>query len=336
MEYMSDDEPTLRDTPSNTPEARDGFISRDKLSPLSRAVSAAHRVHESASEVAQIRRHLGLPTYGYQAQAIDLQSQAADLETKLSEGDLDESAVKSLEESVDALASTVHSDRLAMRCEVAEFIKQALTQIEADMPANWPSDGSPPETDIIAFMDSSGWPVIWIPEEHLVKQLVDTPIGTKENLLDSESDAVLDACSTALQQVTGTGIAALASCALDAVKAGQAGLWAASQALAAVSLDTTLQLHCGYTLGDARQIDDDPDLIEPPFYRYALIMSCIPHSLQNYWPTNGDPIPTEFNRHASIHAVSPEQYNKVNALVALIYMTSLVREVHELQLRGEW
>lgn len=43
----------------------------------------------------------------------------------------------------------------------------------------------------------------------------------------------------------------------------------------------------------------------------------------------GDPIPVEFNRHASVHAAGAVQYHPANALIALMIATSLLREAQE-------
>lgn len=42
-----------------------------------------------------------------------------------------------------------------------------------------------------------------------------------------------------------------------------------------------------------------------------------------------DPVPTAFNRHATVHAAGPTQYTVANALTALMLAVSLVREIQE-------
>jgi hypothetical protein len=52
-------------------------------------------------------------------------------------------------------------------------------------------------------------------------------------------------------------------------------------------------------------------------------------ALTKFDAPNGDPVPTIFNRHASAHAVGPEQYTEANTVIALALATSLVREAHQ-------
>lgn len=307
-----------------------------RRSRVSRAVVGAFRAHAAGAEVELALAFAGAGSPEWR-QALDIVwRDAAALDQNRAVGEVDEGAVAALEVETAAVALRIEADRHRARELGAKVMKRALEQAEADRPANWPGDGSPSWSEIVQFMASSGWPVIWVPGQPLLERLVAAAPGSEDAELESSSGELLEACEEALQQVTGTDISTLTPGAMDAVRAAQAELWRPTQAMAAAVLDTALQVHCGYTLGGARDVDHDPDRVPSPFHRYGYVMSCMPHSLQNYYPKGGDPIPTTFNRHASVHAVSSEQYTKVNALVALIYMTSLVREVHELQVTGDW
>ena len=69
-----------------------------------------------------------------------------------------------------------------------------------------------------------------------------------------------------------------------------------------------------------------------PFFRYALIASTIPATLARFYP--GDDVPDRFNRHAVAHHPSPTQFTTLNALVGLILVTALARELQELARSG--
>jgi hypothetical protein len=45
---------------------------------------------------------------------------------------------------------------------------------------------------------------------------------------------------------------------------------------------------------------------------------------RQFWTTNGDPVPKTFGRHASAHAVSKAQYNRTNAVLGVMLVTSLL------------
>lgn len=49
--------------------------------------------------------------------------------------------------------------------------------------------------------------------------------------------------------------------------------------------------------------------------------------LEDCWTDRGEPIPTRPNRHASAHAVHPDQYNEVNAIKFLMLTTAMLAEM---------
>jgi hypothetical protein len=47
-----------------------------------------------------------------------------------------------------------------------------------------------------------------------------------------------------------------------------------------------------------------------------------------YSSVEDEPVPTKYNRHATTHSVSAEQYTELNALAAVMLMTSLLAEIN--------
>lgn len=50
---------------------------------------------------------------------------------------------------------------------------------------------------------------------------------------------------------------------------------------------------------------------------------------QQFDPANGDKIPGTFSRHATAHTVSKRQYNRRNAVQALLFACSLIFRFNE-------
>lgn len=48
------------------------------------------------------------------------------------------------------------------------------------------------------------------------------------------------------------------------------------------------------------------------------------HAHESFKPQVRSPVPAEYNRHATVHAISPKQYIPANAVVAIMLVTSLV------------
>lgn len=43
-----------------------------------------------------------------------------------------------------------------------------------------------------------------------------------------------------------------------------------------------------------------------------------------FWPDKGDKIPRSYSRHGSVHGVSRRQYSRINAVLALMHVVSLL------------
>ncbi|MEV1092198.1 hypothetical protein [Streptomyces microflavus] len=60
-------------------------------------------------------------------------------------------------------------------------------------------------------------------------------------------------------------------------------------------------------------------------FRVACTFAPVWYAHAKYHPTNGDPIPCTFGRHSSTHGVSRTQYSRVNAVHALMLVTSVIK-----------
>lgn len=112
-----------------------------------------------------------------------------------------------------------------------------------------------------------------------------------------------------------------------------------AQAQAAAVITTIVEVHLKFAnLGDARRtLDLDMEEIAFDRARLGYILSCIPRSLTNFGDRGGGaPLPDYFNRHATLHQVCDVQYTPVNALVSLMLMTALLRELDEYDRKGLW
>jgi hypothetical protein len=146
----------------------------------------------------------------------------------------------------------------------------------------------------------------------------------------SWADIVQD-CFTCLDDAP--ELAEFVANAREAIRAFQDQHAKPAQALATVVLDAVLRLlfaapNFSYG-GIRRQLADVWDNAPLQYMRSALVLAAIPGALEQFWPDRGDPVPVRFNRHASAHTVYAEQFTRTNALVAIMIITSLLRETHE-------
>jgi hypothetical protein len=208
-------------------------------------------------------------------------------------------------------------------------------QLRAGAPPNWQfGEDWPKLTMISETVQQDGIPLAWVPRGDIVVGLVHAEgiEGRRAILADREADIVQD-CFTCLDDVHAPELAELVTNAREAVRVFQDQHAKPAQALATVVLDAVLRLlfaapNFSYG-GIRRQLAEVWDNAPLRYMRSALVLAAIPGALEQFWPDRGDPVPVRFNRHASAHTVHAEQFTRTNALVAIMIITSLLRETHE-------
>lgn len=209
--------------------------------------------------------------------------------------------------------------------------KRMAESVRWAWPPNWEDDGW--EVGVmLARMDiisTEGLPLIWVPRADLVGDLTaQDDADARTALLLERADDALDACGDQLGHVEDGGLVPIAKGVHRALDAWRSGHRDAVQALATAALDTTITR--SYGLGSrtaAREFGLPLEEVSIGVVRQAMVLAAVHRALDTFDPIK-DPIPTRYNRHATVHAVSPEQYNEANALIALLLATSLVRERH--------
>lgn len=195
------------------------------------------------------------------------------------------------------------------------------------LPPNW--EGVDLEDGVA--LAAGGWPIVWAPRGEIVNLLLDaTTDAERHAVLERHAQDVLDDIDHQLAETAEAGQTAIVDAMRQAVAAARAGLWIPGQITAAAALDslvgaeTMIKDHVGAI--DARYSDDEVVAIE---FRLALILRAVPRAFSEFWVDRGDPLPTDFNRHAAVHRLSHENLNVANALFGLLLVASLIRELVE-------
>jgi hypothetical protein len=223
--------------------------------------------------------------------------------------------------------------------ELAKTLRQFATgfeeQLRAGAPPNWQfGDDWPSLTVISDMVERDGIPLAWVPRGEIVVGLVRAEgIEARRAILaDREADIIQD-CFTCLDDVDAPELTEFVASVREAARAFQDQHAKPAQALATVVLDATLRLlfatpDFSYA-GIRRKLTGVWDNAPLRYMRSALVLAAIPDALEQFWPGRGDQVPVRFNRHASTHTIHVEQYTRTNALVAIMVITSLLREAHE-------
>ncbi len=213
-------------------------------------------------------------------------------------------------------------------CEdVGPRLQRAFELLARSLPPNW-HDG---DFHAGVRLASAGWPIVWVPRPDIVASLISADTDDQRNeLLVQEASQILDDIDQVLDDIERTGPSMFVVMEREAVAAGRQNLWIACQTTVATILDglvgvKTLLKPNIKKLPEAFD-EDETAIVE---LRLALILQALPRAFVSFWPDRGDPIPTTFNRHATVHTPSVEQFTPQNALFGLLLTTSLLRELHE-------
>lgn len=226
--------------------------------------------------------------------------------------------------------------RLRESQEAVRRLATGLTeQLRAGAPPNWQFGDDWPRISAIAdVVEGDGIPLVWVPRGDIVLALVHAEeVKARRGILADREADVLQDCSSCLDDTDCVELAELIENAWEAVGTFKAGYPRAAQALATVVLDATLRLLFAdpdFSYGGVRrQLVDVWDNAPLREMRSALVLAAIPGALEQFWVHRGDPVPVRFNRHASAHTLHAEQYTRTNALVAIMTITSLLRETQK-------
>lgn len=227
-----------------------------------------------------------------------------------------------------------HFNRLIPR-ETFERLREAV-------PPNWVAlEDSDWEEDWDSALETmnEGIPLIWVPGPRIVGRLLKAESTEKRlAVLDETRLEIVENCMMVLEEVKDPHLLALAALAVEAAKALRDGHCAASQALSANVFDTWLRgvvrrgvlfsLPPGARFKYARVLQQ----IQPVDGSIALVelkasgaLTPVIMALAEFNPDDGVS-PASFGRHATAHAVGPAQYSNVNAVIALMLTTSVLRQ----------
>ena len=218
-----------------------------------------------------------------------------------------------------------------------------LPPLKLDLPTDWfpPNWEKLPDLDInkaISIIVDEGVPLVWVPQPDIVTELAGASTADERDviLIASRGDIAAD-CLTVIGEISDVNLTPLAGLAAEAVRAMQCGHSPAAQALAGNVFDTLLRdtTRRGVIFGGApagyfqygkvrNQIELASDETVIRRFRPDCVLSAALSALQQYEPS--DPPPARFARHATAHRACPEQYTPLNAVVAVMLMTSMLRE----------
>ena len=167
-----------------------------------------------------------------------------------------------------------------------------------------------------------------VPRTAIAEALIRTNSAAKRReILGRRWKAISADCRHAVEGFESEAVAPYAPFALAVLDALDGGHTAAAQALTGSLIDSLLTAYLGK---DRRQYTPDKKgkrttrAYEEFTVREFVALAPMWQTYQQFWVDEGDTVPTTFSRNATAHTVSTRQFNRRNAVQAVLFATSLL------------
>lgn len=187
--------------------------------------------------------------------------------------------------------------------------------------------------DVDAVVMTDGIPLYGLPRTTIAEALIRAESTNKRrDILDWRREAISADCRGALRNCTSESVGSYVPFAVAALDALDADHTEAAQALAGSLVDTIVTDRFGngrYKYRPNKKGTITTDAYNEFTVREYIAFAPMWQTYQQFFVSNGDQVPTQFNRHATAHAVSKHQYTRPNAVQALMFVCSLLYRINE-------
>lgn len=212
------------------------------------------------------------------------------------------------------------------RTQFADIIVRARAAERAALPPNWRQAEVGIPTNLESLLLDEGLALAWVPPGAVVAKLFDASTSSqRRRIIGNHWRGISQFCHDELELIDNPGLNGHVTFALKAAESLRAGHHESAQALNANLLDTILREAFDRSartaiVGQKKRLD----IGEYPL-RVAIVLGGIWGAHGEFWASKGDKIPREFSRHGSAHGVSRRQYSRVNSVIALMHVVSLLQ-----------
>ncbi|HEY0448216.1 hypothetical protein [Actinophytocola sp.] len=199
-------------------------------------------------------------------------------------------------------------------------------------PVNWVGVQGVRLSVVLPIVMDEGIPLMWVPRASILQALVAArDARARRSILGRRWKDVATDCEQVLTEIVHDRFASDVILGRQAVASLQGGYAAASQALSANLLDSVLRKHLNASLRKQVTNHKNGNRLDIDSFsaRLGLTMAPVWRGYAEYWLDKGDRVPYSFTRHASAHAVSKRQYSRINAVVAIMLISSVLKLLDE-------
>lgn len=194
------------------------------------------------------------------------------------------------------------------------------------LPPNWLHADWPDWDEVLELVIDEGLPLAWVPRTDTLDTVFQADSkAARRRVFGSRWRSISQDCLTALDQIDDDSPWAsdrnFARLSAEGLLDGHHQL---SQAMSISLFDSILRKrYAEKELSRLVNQNNRPELTEVGI-KLALVLGGVWAIHGKYWPNRNSSVPTKLSRHASVHAVSRRQYSRVNSVLALCHVTSLI------------
>ena len=205
---------------------------------------------------------------------------------------------------------------------------ELLEQFTKYLPPNWPHDA---DEEAVEEIVNDGIPLVWVPRSEITQKLLDAKNRAERiGILLAHRTEVAEDCRVALREASHAEVADQVALGMQALDAFNAGLDAPAQSLAVVVTDTVVRKTFSDKPSDLHK-NALVDLDDVPYQKLRLLTAMAPVSrfYTRWFPTDPTPPPAHLSRHVSVHVADGVHYTEENAILAVMLMASLLRQLSD-------
>ncbi|MFJ4501231.1 hypothetical protein [Streptomyces sp. NPDC088864] len=198
-------------------------------------------------------------------------------------------------------------------------------------PENWEGVDRPSIEAFETLLIDEGIALMWVPGPKVVQALLDADTtAERRRIIGRRWKGITADCEAVLESVTHPNLLDAKKFGIDCVRALQDGHTTPAQALVGNLLDSVLRSN----FDDASRIEITRNNFKKNGVRFnlddyklrvAFTLAPVWCAHAKYRTEDGDPIPRTFGRHPTTHAVSRAQYSRINAVMGLMVVTSVIK-----------
>jgi len=200
----------------------------------------------------------------------------------------------------------------------------------------------PPNLRIIKDLEMTGVEVVvmvdgialyGLPRTSIAEALIRAAgASERRNILGRRWKTISADCRAAVEGCTSAAVAPYRPFVVVALDALDAGHTAAAQALGGTLVDAIITDYFGdnrYLYTPNKKGTRTKDAYDEFTVRQFIAFAPMWQAYQQFFVNEGDRVPTTFSRNATAHTVSPRQFNRRNAVQALMFACSLLYRLDE-------